>query len=116
MVEEVEPAAVSAGRRAGKGAVGSKIATGNRLRDGVVVYFDPQGGWTTEVSQARIARTPDEEAALQAALDAAVKGNFLIDAAVIDTVANESKPARLRERIRAVGPTVRPDLARRPTW
>jgi len=43
-----------------------------------------------------------------------VKNNFLIDAAVVDTRANnDTAPTRLREQIRAVGPTVRPDLARR---
>ena len=115
MSQEVEPAAVSAGRRAGKVAVGGKIATGNRLRDGVVIYFDGKD-WTTEVDHARVANTADEEAALKATLDAAVKNNFLIDAAVIDVVVDSAKPARLREVIRAVGPTVRPDLARRANW
>ena len=115
MAHEIEPSTVSAGRRAGKVAVGGKIATGNRLRDGVVIYFDGKD-WTTEVDQARVASTADEEAALKATLDGAVKNNFLIDAAVIDVAVGGAKPARLREKIRAVGPTVRPDLARRSDW
>jgi sulfite reductase (NADPH) hemoprotein beta-component len=112
-LDEVEPAALSAGRRSGKKAVGGKIATGNRLRDGVVVYLNRAGGWAAEVSEARVAHTDEEEAALKAALDQAVKSNQLIDAAVIDTRVDDTAPARLREQIRAVGPTVRPDLARR---
>ena len=115
MAHKVEPAAVSAARRAGKIAVGGKIATGNRLRDGVVIYFDGKD-WVPDVDAARVATTAEEEAVLKSALDAAVKANHLIDAAVIDTVLNETKPARLREQIRAVGPTVRPDLARRANW
>ncbi|TAL00352.1 MAG: DUF2849 domain-containing protein [Rhodospirillaceae bacterium] len=111
--DEIEPSAVSAGRRAGRAAVGGKIATANRLRDGVVVYLDAAGGWTTEVAQARIAHSSEDEQALKAALDSAVRANLIVDAAVIDTRAAESTPARLREQIRAVGPTVRPDLARR---
>ncbi len=109
--DEIEPSVVSAGRRAGKTAIGGKMATGNRLRDGVVVYWDGQD-WTTDVDKARVVQ-PDQEPVLKAALDEAVKKNFLIDAAVIDTRESGSAPARLREQIRAVGPTVRPDLARR---
>ncbi len=60
-----------------------------------------------------MAVSAEEEAELKTALDQAVKNNFLIDAAVIDTRASSTAPARLREQIRAVGPTVRPDLARR---
>ena len=115
MAHEIEPSEVSAGRRAGKVAVGGKIATGNRLRDGVVIYFDGKD-WVPDVDAAKVATTPEEEAALKAVLDIAVKANHLIDAAVIDTVQDETKPARLREQIRAVGPTVRPDLARRANW
>jgi hypothetical protein len=116
MTQEIEPSAISATRRAGKVATGGKIATGNRLRDGVVIYLDAAGTWTLDVDQARVALNPAQEEELKAALDKAVRENYLIDAAVIDTVATASKPARLREQIRAVGPTVRPDLARRQSW
>src|SRR5262249_13213268 len=103
-LDEVEPSAISATRKA-KMAVGGKIATGNRLRDGTVVYLNRAGSWSTEVSEARVALTEDEEAGLKAALDQAVKNNFLIDAAIIDTRPdNTTAPARLREQIRAVGP------------
>jgi hypothetical protein len=114
MTREVEPSALSANRRAAKAAAGARIATGNRLRDGAVVYLAADGVWTTDVAQARTARGEAEEAHLKAALDAAVARNVLIDAAVID--ADDAVPARLRERIRAVGPSVRPDLARRQAW
>lgn len=111
-LDEVEPSAISANRKAK--TAGGKIATGNRLRDGAVIYLKRDGRWNTEVSEAQVAQTEEEEAALKAALDQAVKNNFLIDAAVVDTRAiNDTAPARLREQIRAVGPTVRPDLARR---
>lgn len=111
-LDEVEPAAISAGRKA-KTPVGGKIATGNRLRDGVVIYLDGTGNWITEVSQARVANNADEEAAIKSLLDQAVKNNFLIDAAIIEVRSSDKAPARLREQIRAIGPTVRPDLARR---
>jgi hypothetical protein len=114
-VHDVEPAAISASRRA-KTASGGKIATANRLRDGVVIYLNAQGLWVTEVTEARVATTPEQEAELKAALDAGVKNSLLIDTQIIDLSADASKPARLREQIRAVGPTVRPDLARRPNW
>ena len=81
-----------------------------------MIYLAANGELTPDVDLARVETTAEGEAELKAALDAAVRGNFLIDAAVIDTVAAETKPARLREQIRAVGPTVRPDLARRQPW
>ncbi len=111
-LDEVEPAAISAARKA-KTAVGGKIATGNRLRDGAVIYLNRSGSWSTEVSEARVAANAEEEAEIKATLDAAVKNNFLIDAAIIEVRAADKAPARLREQIRAIGPTVRPDLARR---
>jgi len=111
--DEIEPAAISSGRRSKRAELGGRIATGNRLRDGVVVYLDSTGAWTPEVNNARIATTAQEDQALQDALDSVVKSNFLIDAAVIDVRASDTAPAWLREQIRAVGPTVRPDLARR---
>jgi sulfite reductase (NADPH) hemoprotein beta-component len=114
-LDEVEPAAIAAARKA-KTAVGGKIATGNRLRDGGVVYLDRSGNWNTEVSEARVAENAEEEAAIKAVLDQAVKNNFLIDAAIIEVRSSDKAPARLREQIRAVGPTVRPDLARRPSF
>ncbi len=110
-LDEVEPSAISANRKAK--TAGGKIATGNRLRDGVVIYLNRAGSWSTEVADARVATTEEEEALLKATLDQAVKNNFLIDAAVIDTRAGGTSPTRLREQIRAVGPTDQPDLARR---
>jgi len=110
--EEIEPAAVSAGRRAGKTATAGKIATANRLRDGAVVYWDGKD-WTTEVDRALVGHTAEDEASLKAVLDNAYKANLVLDIAVIDITAAGKAPARLREQIRAIGPTVRPDLARR---
>jgi len=118
--DEIEPSVISAGRRAGRVAVGGKIASANRLRDGVVVYLDAAGGWTPDVDKARVETSPEGEQELKAALDAGMRANLVLDTAVIDIRAPESNgssrgnaPARLREQIRAVGPTVRPDLARR---
>jgi len=52
---KVEPAAISANRKAK--TAGGKIATGNRLRDGTVVYLNRAGSWSTEVAEARVAHT-----------------------------------------------------------
>jgi sulfite reductase (NADPH) hemoprotein beta-component len=112
-LDDIEPAAISAARRAKKIPTGGKIATANRLRDGVVVYLTEAGTWVPDIEQARVAHTPDDELALKAALDAGFRGNLIIDTQVIDALPARKTPARLREQIRAVGPTVRPDLARR---
>ena len=116
MPRDSEPAAVAAGRRAGRAAIGGKIATANRLRDGVVVYWSVADAWDTEVERAQVAHTPEDEEMLKAALATGVRENRIVDAAVIELGVVATKPARLREQIRAVGPTIRPDLARRKNW
>jgi hypothetical protein len=92
-----------------------KIATANRLDDGRVVYLDRRGRWLDTMAQARIA---DDEAAA-ADLDAKARlgevANLVIGAYLIEVEGQPLRPARLRERIRAEGPTVQVELNRAPT-
>jgi hypothetical protein len=84
----------------------SKILTGNELLSGATVYLDGQGRWVEALEQARVF-AKDETGALDSAL-AASKGTGRIisleieDVDVIDGVIH---PNRIRERIRADGPT-----------
>ena len=84
-----------------------KVLTGNRLRDGRTVYYTGSD-WSLYVTEAEVAHTPASAEALAKIGAAAYAANQIIDVAVVDV--NETTPVRLRELIRATGPTVRPDL------
>ena len=91
----------------------TKLLSANRLRDGAVVYAAQSGDWTTEVTEARVAANADEEASLTAFGVAAVRSNTVVDPNLVDNERPDAAhPRFLRERIRATGPTVRPDLCR----
>ena len=90
---------------------GSKmIATGNELRTGVVVFrtAGEAGVWTTDITKAEVVETDAEIAALTARVAADVAAAKIVDTALIEvaSVASGPRPAQLRERIRATGPTI----------
>lgn len=87
-----------------------KILTGNDLGSGDVIWWAGDG-WSRHVADAvDVGDKGDdmvrvEEAALR------VVAAYVIDA----TVTEEGvRPAHIKDRIRALGPTVRPDLALQP--
>lgn len=91
-----------------------QIVTANRLRDGAVVYLGPDRKWVDGLDQGRrLTSKADIEAALRdAAADVAamrVVNPYPIE--VVET-ATGVKPLRMREIIRAAGPTVRMDLGK----
>ena len=87
-----------------------KILTGNDLGTGDVIWWAGDG-WSRQVGESvdvgdrgdELARA--EEAALR------VVAPYVIDAAVTD---EGIRPAHIKDRIRALGPTVRPDLTMKP--
>jgi len=83
-----------------------KFLTANRLTDGVVVFMNADHEWIRDIKRA--ARFDGD--ALTAATDkmnSDFANNVIVDVAVIDVDSqNEASPARLRERIRAFGPTI----------
>ena len=87
-----------------------KVLTANRLADGAVLYL-ADSGWTTRLEAAvRL----DEEAAPAALLRAEAQGTivvgpYLVDADAAGVIGRE----RLRETIRAAGPTVGNSLGAR---
>ncbi|WP_069307930.1 DUF2849 domain-containing protein [Methylobrevis pamukkalensis] len=93
-----------------------QILTGNHLVTGDVVFRTASGDWSVHVDEAGVL---EDKAAVEAALAAAaedVARCVLVGVEAIDVVVAEGRvvPKRLRERIRADGPTVksdyRPDL------
>ena len=85
-----------------------KVLTANRLGDGIAVWLDAAGQWSEKLQDALVARHDEAVAALEAAGRQALAGNLVVDVNVIDVEEREGllRPVRLRERIRAEGPTV----------
>lgn len=91
-----------------------QVLTANRLRDGAVVYLGDDGQWDTRFDHLRVAADKVEAAALetigaQAVTDRIVVGPYLIE---VGSVGGRVVPLRYRERIRAIGPSTHPDLAK----
>lgn len=90
-----------------------QVATANRLLDGEVVFLGCHG-WEERIERATIAHSDGEVRALEALARQSEAVNEVVGAYLIDVVAGERGPApsRLRERLRALGPTVRRDLGK----
>ena len=87
-----------------------KVLTGNDLKSGAVVWWTGSG-WSLHVDDA--ADAGDHADAILAVEEAArrVNASYAI-AATRDQ--DGIRPAHIKERIRALGPTVRPDLTLKP--
>ena len=86
----------------------TKVLTANRLSDGISVWLGADGEWTVTLQDAFLARHEDAVTAITSAGDQALADNRVIDVNVIDIeeTASGPRPFRLRERIRADGPTI----------
>lgn len=92
----------------------TQVVTANRLDDGVVVYLTDDGGWTERLGESR--RIEGEEAlgrAMETA-KAAEAARIVVEAYPIDVADQDGVlvALRLREKIRAEGPTIHPELWR----
>lgn len=90
-----------------------KILTANRLSDGEAVWYG-NGVWNETIEGAETAADKDAEARLEAIGKAAFEANLVLDVAMVDVELADGaiRPLRLRERIRAAGPTIRNDLGK----
>ncbi len=83
-----------------------EILTGNELLSGATVYLDRNGSWVEDLQQARVFLK--EEAEARDAAIAATKKTMRIVSLETETVTLRDgviHPDRIRERIRAAGPT-----------
>lgn len=90
-----------------------KVLTANRLIDGEAVWFAADG-WQEMLQGAEVVADKDGEARLEAIGAAAFAADLVLDVTVIDVALVDGLivPTRLRERIRAAGPTNRNDLGK----
>ncbi|TGQ53234.1 DUF2849 domain-containing protein [Mesorhizobium sp. M1C.F.Ca.ET.193.01.1.1] len=90
-----------------------KVLTANRLSDGIAVWY-ADGGWAETVGHADIAHDKAAEDRLEGIGAAAAGNNEVVDVNLIDVIVTDGlvEPVRLREKIRAAGPTIRTDLGK----
>ncbi|MGB0670676.1 MAG: DUF2849 domain-containing protein [Rhodospirillales bacterium] len=91
-----------------------KIITANNLADGLVVFMNAESRWCGDLNGARLFLDADdlaraEEAAARDVAERRVVGVYTFDA---NQDGKAIAPLHYRERIRAKGPTVRPDLGK----
>ncbi|MFO1113823.1 MAG: DUF2849 domain-containing protein [Rhodospirillales bacterium] len=99
-----------------RGARGAalKAVTANRLVDGLVVYLGAND-WVETIAAARSVEGKEAAAALLAEAEPDVAACRIVGPYIIDVVPDEAGTLRAtseRERIRALGPTTRPDLGK----
>jgi hypothetical protein len=92
----------------------SQVITASRLTDGVVVFLSADAGWVDRIDRAKIF---EAKAATAQGLEQAKAGerqNLVVDiyAIEVSTKAGAVVPTKLREAIRARGPTIHPAFAK----
>lgn len=87
-----------------------KIVTGNDLVTGDVTWWTGDG-WSRHVAEAVDVGGHGEAIAAQEEAALRVNGPYVIDA---EETPHGPRPGHIKDRIRALGPTVRPDLNIRP--
>jgi hypothetical protein len=91
-----------------------KVLTANKLTNGEAVWLAADHSWAKTIHAAEIALDASIEEKLERAGKAAFLKNEVVDVVLIDVelVEGHVRPLRLRERIRAAGPTNRTDLGK----
>ena len=90
-----------------------QVVTANRLIDGVVVFLGARG-WVEHLERATVGTSAEEVRALDALGRQGMAVNEVVDAYLIEVVAEDGRvePVVLRERLRTRGPSVRLDLGK----
>ena len=87
-----------------------RVLTGNDLATGAVIWWTGDD-WSIHVEDAADVTGQEEDIARREDAARRVNGPYAIDAEVAD---GTPRPAHIKDRIRALGPTVRPDLTLKP--
>ena len=91
-----------------------QVITANRLDDGVVVFFGPQGQWGEALGDSNVLCDAATAATALASAKLDEERDIVIEPYLIDVVDKNGALAakHLREVIRAAGPTIRRDLGK----
>ena len=87
-----------------------KLLTGNDLADGRVTWWTGSG-WSLHLADAADVGADGEAIAAREEAARRVNAPYVIDG---EATADGPRPAHIKDRIRALGPTVRIDLSLRP--
>jgi len=87
-----------------------RIITGNDLKTGVVIWWTGYD-WSIHVEEAIDAGNQAEAIMARETATCRVNNPYVIDG---EKTADGVRPAHIKDRIRALGPTVRPDLTLKP--
>jgi hypothetical protein len=87
-----------------------KLLTGNDLKSGDVIWWDGKG-WSRKIEDA--VDVGDSGEAILATEEAAQRVNASYVVEAISTLEGP-RPAHIKDRVRALGPTVRLDLSLKP--
>ncbi len=87
-----------------------KIVTGNDLKTGAVTWWTGYD-WSLHVDDAVDAGDQAEEVMARETAACRVNNPYLIEG---ERTADGVRPAHIKDRVRALGPTVRPDLTLAP--
>lgn len=83
------------------------ILTGNELTSGAAVYLDGEGRWVEDLQAARVFAKDEAEARDEALAATKATGRIVsLEIEQVNVLEGEIVPVRLRERIRAAGPTM----------
>ncbi|WJS02245.1 DUF2849 domain-containing protein [Roseibium aggregatum] len=91
-----------------------KVITANRLLNGDVVWLAENGSWVERISLAKVYDGKEAVAAALAEGLEAEKNQKVVGVYEMDVTVEEGVivPVRLREKIRATGPTTHPELGK----
>jgi hypothetical protein len=86
----------------------SYVLTANRLTDGIAVWYDREGKWNEWIGRSVVAVTKEDADRLEAIGKTAFANNEVLDVNLVEVeeIEGQIRPLRLRERIRAEGPTI----------
>ena len=87
-----------------------RILTGNDLKTGFVTWWSGEG-WSLHVEDAVDVSGNEEEIARREEAARRVNAPYAIDAEMHE---GAPRPSHIKDRVRALGPTVRPDLTLKP--
>jgi hypothetical protein len=89
------------------------VITANRLIDGAVVFRNDAGLWVEQIADAAVLEGPALDAAIEAGKQSERRQEVVESYPVeVDVREGIPVPVRQRERVRALGPTIRTDLGK----
>lgn len=91
-----------------------QVVTANNLRDGLVVFLSEYGTWSPWINDAKVAKSREDAAALEARGAQDAKANIVVGPYLVDVIEADGtiRAAHIREHLRTLGPSVRTDLGR----